>query len=965
MNSKKIPSELKLSHNSSMDDRLHISLLGEFSVSKGDQPVKSLNAERPKTLLAYLLLHQQAAISRQRLAYAFWPDSAEEQARTNLRNLLHTLRCSLPDADSYLQMDTHTVRWSPEAIYTLDVADFQAAWHVSVQTRDVTNRRHALETAVSLYKGLLLPGNYDDWLIPIREDLQQTYQEALRQLALLLVDIEDYQTAVHYARLLQREDRLAETAVILLMQVYAQLGDQTAVHRTYQNCVASLREELDAEPCLETQAAFAAALRQAAGSSLPLSSENEGDTLIHVRSSPRQSPQLPPQPTPFIGREKELAKLAESLADPHCRLLTIVGPGGIGATRLALQTAYGHVTVFADGAAFVPLASITDPLILPSALAQGLRFIFATGSPRKKQILQYLADKELLLVLDNVEQLGNKVAFMTELLAAAPQVKLLVTSRQRLNLQEEWVFPLQGLPLPDAHDLPGMPKNAAAALFMQSAQRHDASFVPDTADWQAVGRICHLVDGMPLGLELAAPWIRLLSCAEIAQEIEKNLDFLTSTHTNTADRHRSMRAVFNQSWEMLIPAEQVVFSRLSLFVGGFSREAAEQVAGATLPILSVLWDKSLIRRLANGRYDIHELLRQYAASQLAANNNHAAAAHTRFAAYYISLAETAASYLIGPEQQPWLDRLEVEYANLRAVLSWAVAVEERETAVRLGGALGRYWLLRYRAEEGGLWLRQILALPGPITEAHSRALSFAGTLARLRHNYAEAEAWLTQNITQQREFGAKQDLGLSLNELGMVYLDQGLFAKAQLFFEEWLTLARELDFTHGISIALLNLGMVTHHQGQFTQSAAYYQESLNLSRQLGLQTNVAMALNSYSILRLEQNQLEEAREMLLESLALNLGLGYQDGLSWAFLGVLILHHLAGHLKTAAILTGVHETCRQKLGAPLPPANQLRFEHICTNLQQRLGTELFALYQKQGRLMSLPDAAAMVQEQDEL
>lgn len=940
-----------------MDERLYICLLGEFSVSKGDQLVRSLNAERPQSLLAYLLLHRHTPVSRQRLAYTFWPDSAEEQARTNLRNLLHTLRRSLPDADSLLQIDTHTVQWCPEADYTLDVADFQAAWQASTQTKDAASRRQALETAVSLYKGSLLPGNYDDWLIPIREELQQTYQEGLRQLVRLLAEMDEHETAVGYARRLQREDPLSETAVILLMQLYAHLGDQTAIHRTYQQCVNALRQELDAEPGIETQTAYTAALRQAVGDTSPLPAETATTTPTHLRASPRQSPQLPPQPTPFIGREQELAKLAEYLADPHCRLLTIVGPGGTGKTRLALQTAYGHATIFADGVAFVPLASIVDPLILPTALGQGLRFPFTRDASRKKQILQYLADKELLLVLDNVEQLGEKVGFMTEILAVAPRVKLLVTSRQRLNLPEEWAFPLQGLPLPDGRDVSAMPENAAAALFMQSARRHDASFAPTPDDWQAVGRICHLVDGMPLGLELAAPWIRLLSCAEIAQEIEKSLDFLTSTHATQPDRHRSMRAVFNQSWEMLTPAEQAVFSSLSLFVGGFSREAAEQVAGATLPILSDLWDKSLVRRLANGRYDIHELLRQYAAAQ-----REQAAAHARFTAYYVNLAETAVAYLTTPDQQTWLDKLDMEYDNLRAVLSWVLAAKDEKTAVRLGVALGRYWWLRYRAEEGGLWLRQILDLPGPITEERSHALTFAGMLARLRRNYAEAETWLTQSISQQRTFADKQNLGLSLNELGMVYLDQGLFEKAQPYFEEWLALARALNFTHGISISLLNLGMVMHHQGQFEQAAAYYQESLALSRQLGLQTNRAMALNSFIILRLEQNQLHEAREMLRESFALNLELGYQDGLSWAFLGALILHYLAGYAETAAILTGVHESCRQTLGAPLPPANQRHFEQICADLREQLGVEAFALYQQQGRFMALPEAAVLAQKQ---
>ncbi|MFO7681877.1 MAG: tetratricopeptide repeat protein [Chloroflexota bacterium] len=936
-----------------MDDRLHICLLGTFSISKGEQPVRSLNAERPQTLLAYLLLHRQTPVSRQRLAYTLWPDSAEEQARTNLRNLLHTLRRSLPEADSYLQLDTHTVQWRPEADYTLDVADFQAAWHAGRLAGDAVSRRLALETAVSLYTGPLLPGNYEDWLISIREDLQQTYQDALRQLAQLLADMDDMQTAVHYARLLQREDPLAETAVILLMQLYARLGDQTAVHRTYQNCTNALREELDAEPVLETQAAYAAALQQAAGSTAPGAAVSPASG----RSSPRQAPHLPPQPTPFVGREVELAKLAEYLADPHCRLLTIVGPGGTGKTRLALQAAYGHVTVFADGAAFVSLASVTDPLMIPSAIAQGLRFSFTSAASRKIQILQYLADKTLLLVLDNVEQLGEKVTFMAEILAAAPQVKLLVTSRQRLNLQEEWVFPLQGLPLPDTHDLQSISENSAAALFIQSARRHDPHFRPDTADWQAVGRICHLVAGMPLGLELAAPWIRLLSCAEIAREIAANLDFLTSTQHNIPDRHRSMRAVFNQSWEMLTPEEQAVFSSLSLFVGGFSREGAEQVAGADLPILSTLWDKSLVRRLANGRYDIHELLRQYAASQLAAMQHHAAA-QARFTAYYASLAETAAAYLVGSEQQPWLDRLEIEYDNLRAALNRTVHTQDVETAVRLGAALGRFWWLRYRTLEGGNWLRQILALPGPQTETRSRAVSYAGMLARLRRDYAEAEAWLTQSIRYQRQTGSKQDLGRSVNELGMLYLDQGQFEQAHPLFVEWLALARELEFPHGMTIALLNLGMVAHQLDSFDQAEIYFQEGLTLSRQFGIKTNIAMLLTSYSMLLLDQNRFESAGEMLRESVQINLELGHQDGLSWAFLGLLTLHQKAGNLEMAAFLVGVQEALRQSMGAPFPPTNQFHFEGIIHDLQQQLGGELFTTHQLRGQTAPLSEAIAL-------
>ncbi|HUM71297.1 MAG TPA: tetratricopeptide repeat protein, partial [Chloroflexota bacterium] len=277
--------------------------------------------------------------------------------------------------------------------------------------------------------------------------------------------------------------------------------------------------------------------------------------------------------------------------------------------------------------------------------------------------------------------------------------------------------------------------------------------------------------------------------------------------------------------------------------------------------LSVLLDKSLVRQLRNGRYDIHELLRQYAAGRLTAETTQAAAA--RLAAYYLSLVETAADHLIGPEQYSWLGTLELEYDNLLVALRWAIDSGDGDTAVRLGAGLGRYWWLRYRPVEGGNWLRRILALPGLQTASYSRALVYAGMLARLRRDYAEAESWLTESVRNMRPADNKRDLGRSLNELGMLYLDQGNFDRAQPLFAECLVLARELASPHVISIALLNLGMVTQYQNNLAVAERYYTEGLTLSRQLNLKTNVAMILNSYSALLLDQNRLEPAREMLL------------------------------------------------------------------------------------------------------
>ncbi len=939
---------------------MRICLLGTFSLNFEGRQVTSLYASRPQTLLAYLLLHQQTPQPRHRLAFTLWPDSSDAQARANLRNLLHTLRQAVPNADAYLALDVHTVQWRPDAACWLDVAIFREALEAAKQTTDPVIMRQQLETAIDAYQGPLLPGNYDDWIIPLREEFQQAYIEGLNQLVMGLEQAGTYQEAIRYARRWQQEDPLDEAAAIALIRLHALSGDRAGVRRAYQACTAALHKELDAGPGPETQAAYKTAMQfiNDRTGEVKTASRTATPSPNSPRASPRQSWQLPPQTSSFFGREVELAQLAQLLADPLCRLLTITGPGGVGKTRLALEAAKGHVTVFQHGAAFVPFASITDPALIPSVIAQDLQILLNPSAPRRTQLLAYLHDKELLLLLDNLEQLSDDVAFLAEILEAAPQVKILVTSRKRLSMNDEWVFDLHGLPLPDTRQLDRLEENSAAALFLQSARRQTPSLSPDLNDRAAIVRICQLVDGMPLGLKLAASWVRLLSCAEIGDEIEKNLDFLTAAQQDMPERHRSMRAVFDQSWSLLSPTEQDVFSCLSLFRGGFDREAAAQVAAATLPTLSSLLNKSLIRRLEKDRYDVHELVRQFAASQLSTSPEQYAAAQRQFTAYYLAFAETAASLLTGIDQETWLNRLEMEYGNLQVVLAWCVTAGDSETAVRLGAALGRFWWLRYSPREGRNWLRQILAIPGPATAMRARAMAAAGVLARMQQAYEEAEQWLAASIRLLRELGCKQDLGQSLNELGMLAIDQGNFRRARALFAEWLDMARALDYPHGISIALLNLGMTAHHQKAYGQAEELYIESLALARKHGLKTNLAMVLNSYSLLLLDRQKISQAKVMLRESVRLNEALGYRDGLSWAFIGLVSAAEQEGQLELAARLTGVTDTLRQAVGSPLPPANYAKFDSLIQRLQGQLGEAKFTCERQAGQQMEMEEALVL-------
>jgi predicted ATPase len=397
---------------------------------------------------------------------------------------------------------------------------------------------------------------------------------------------------------------------------------------------------------------------------------------------------LPPQPTPFVGRDTELKQIVQLLSDSGCRLLTLFGPGGIGKTRLALETARimfdgvgvgGHgrvpLPMFADGVCFIPFQSLTSPDFIVSALAEVLQLPFATDSDPIEQLLAYFHDRSLLLVLDNCEHLLDGIGIISDILHSAPGVKALATSRERLNLREEWVYEVRGLAYPLSEAETHIESYGAVQLFVQNARRAQFSFSLTPIHKPAVSRICRMVDGMPLGIELASAWVRVLSCDQIACEIERSLDILETPARNIEPRHRNVRAVFEPTWNRLSTEESNVFKKLSVFRGGFTREAAEHVAGASLRTLSALVDKSLLRLDEHGRYGLHELLRQYGQEQLNTSPQTREETLDAHCTYYMSLmSECEEEMVFLGRQKEAAEKINEELDNLR--IAWRRAVEQ-------------------------------------------------------------------------------------------------------------------------------------------------------------------------------------------------------------------------------------------------------------------------------------------------
>lgn len=432
---------------------------------------------------------------------------------------------------------------------------------------------------------------------------------------------------------------------------------------------------------------------------------------------------LPQQLTPFVGREDELSRLATLLTDPTSKLVTILGPGGIGKTRLAIEAARTQGNAFTDGVYFVSLAPLDDPSLIISPIAEAINFSFHVRDQREQweadyqteQLMDYLRGKEILLVLDNVEHLLTPALpslaewkrgaekLVADIIRNAPKIKILATSRERLSLQGETLFRLEGLEYPkrlQSEEMPDIETYSAVELFVKSAGRVRTGFELTPDNLAAVSDICRLVDGMPLGVELAAAWVELLSPAEIVTEVQNSLDFLETTLRDIPSRQRSIRSVFETTWQRLTETERGVFQQLSIFRGGFTRKAAETVTSTSLPVLRALVNKSLLRVDFKGRYQIHELLRQFGAERLAASPAGDAATRDRHCEYYAAFLNNKETDLIGPNQGQALAEMEVEIDNARAAWNWAVGQAKFDEMEQLMESLCEFYRVRGQLDEG-------------------------------------------------------------------------------------------------------------------------------------------------------------------------------------------------------------------------------------------------------------------------
>ena len=719
---------------------------------------------------------------------------------------------------------------------------------------------------------------------------------------------------------------------------------------------------------------------------------------------------LPLQLTSFVGRERQIADVKRLLR--VSRLLTLTGAGGSGKTRLALRIAADMLNELGEnkhGVYFVSFAPISDPSLLISSVAQTLDVRESPGQPLEESLKAYLHDKHVLLLVDNFEQIVAAGPQVVELLKAAPDLKVLVTSRASLQVSGEQQYPLQPLILPDLGKLPeleALSEVEAVKLFVQRATSVKPHFTLTKENCQAIAEICHRLDGLPLAIELAAARMNVLTPQVMLERLSSSLTLLASGARDRPARHQTLRSAIEWSYRLLDTAEQKLFRRMAVFVGGCTLEAIEAVCNAeddlaidVLDGVASLVDKSLLRQeegvRGEPRFWMLETIHEFARERLQ-ESGEADVLHKEHAVYFMRMAEAAEPHLTGKQQQAWLERLEVEHDNFRATLRWAVAsgeagsakagtaatsneaqtadastARERATAgnaatltleigLRTAGALRQFWDVRGYYRQASEDLQRLLSAAdrlGCSRAVRVKALNAAGVLTYRQGEYATAHSRLEQALAVGKALGDRPSMALSLHHLGNAAFGQGDYAAARALYQESLALRKELGDRWGIAICLNNLGSVAFLEEDHAAAWSLYEESLTLFKEEGDKWGITVLLINLGNVAYLQGDFAAARSLCEEGLVTSKEIGSKFGIAVSMAALGGIAAASGQPLRGARLLGTADALLQVIGSMLEAENRRPYEAAVASARAQLGEEQFEKARQQGRSVLMDQAIA--------
>lgn len=962
-----------------MSRYLEMFLLGRFEVRLDGQPVP-IDSRPVQSLLTYLALHPNIDHRREKLAGVIWPDSGEASARANLRQALWRLRQAI--GDDHLQVESESLRLTTGPSCRVDAVVLDA---------DIG------DLDLDAYRGELLPGVYDDWVVLERDRLESVYQRRVQAAVGDLVRQGRWSEVLRSAEAWVARGQVPEPAYRALMTAHAALGDLGAMAQAYQRCVDALRSDLGVDASQETQELFRK-LRSGERTPAAAAATSEG-TLA--------AGNLPAQTNTFIGRETEIEAIREQLTRPETRLLTLTGPGGTGKTRLAIRVASSLQGQFEHGVRFVDLESLSEASRVASAIAVALGVRERGEIPVQEALGALLRQRQLLIVLDNFEHVIEAAPLVGQLLAVAPGVKFLVTSRESLQIYGESEFSVAPLPLPaiqTSASAASVAKSDSVRLFVERARAARPDWELTNENAAAIAEICRRVDGLPLALELAAARVRIFPPEELLARLESRLGTLTAGPRDVPDRQRTLRGTIAWSYDHLEEPDRTLFARLSVFAGGATLFAAEAVCAeagqADFPdALLSLVNKSLIRQEPGSeggvRYRMLETLREFAIERLQESGAEGEI-RERHAGYFADWMEEAASWMDGPHQLVWLDRMQADHDNLRAALKWALESGAVELGLRLAGAAAPLWVVRGHLQEGYDTSRALLerAVGAPASLPLARTTIGAARLAYRQNNLEAAERLYATALELFRKLGDVRGAASSLIGIGMSETERGEYRVAPKRFAQALGEHRSVGDHSGEGNALINLGWTAMRAGDYgpakeylhdglaayqragdavgvaftysglgelylrtgdlDQASRFLQDSLQARRALGDKWGMGATLGSMGWAALEGGDAASAAARLKESLRLRNELGEKGGMAWCLEKMAEVAAATDASDRAVTLYGGAAELRSSIGSSIDPADQAAHQQRLASLREQLGEAEFESAWRRGVQLTLPD-----------